>query len=181
MHRALKLIFVLTGSILSFGDVGRAQDVSREDAIKAAYLYNFGRYVEWPDSAFSAEKSPLVIGILGPSLVDQHLAAYTRDDKQVRGRPIRISRWLDASKIDTCHILLLSAQLDARQREQVVKAMNGKPVLLVSEGADAILSAGGIHFTVQQNRMKIQIAANQVRARGLKISSKLLQVAEIIE
>jgi hypothetical protein len=158
-----------------------AQDVSREDAIKAAYLYNFGRYVDWPTSAFSAENSPLVIGIVGPSLVDQHLMAYTKDDKQVRGRPIRIQRWTDAAKFEACHILLISAQLDARQRDLVVKATTGKPVLLVSEGAESILAAGGIHFMVQQNRMKIQIAANQVRARGLKISSKLLQVAEVIE
>jgi hypothetical protein len=156
-------------------------DDSRENTIKAAYLYNFGRYVEWPDSSFTATDSPLIIGIVGPSVIDQQLAAYTKDEKQVRGRPIRIVRWTEGSKPVPCHILLLSAQLDARQREEVLKATAAKPVLLVSEGTDTVLAAGGVHFVVQQNRMKIQIAANQVRARGLKISSKLLQVAEVVD
>jgi len=170
----------LLSALALTGSSALAQDVSREDAIKAAYLYNFGRYVDWPNSSFATEKSPLVIGIVGPSLVDQHLTAYTRDDKQVRGHPIRVIR-TDGGKLDACHILLLSAQLDAQQRALVVKAAEGKPILLVSEGADTVLHAGGIHFTVEQNKMTIQISANRVRDRGLKISSKLLQVAKVVD
>ncbi len=174
------VLFGLLGALALTGTSARAQDVSREDAIKAAYLYNFGRYVDWPNSSFATETSPLVIGIVGPSLVDQHLSAYTRDDKQVRGHPIRVIRWTNGGNIDACHILLLSAELDARQREVVVKAAEGKPILLVSEGTDTVLPAGGIHFTVEQNKMTIQISADRVRERGLKISSKLLQVAKVV-
>jgi hypothetical protein len=181
MSSVVKSILVTLCLTAALPSPAVAQDASREDAIKAAYLYNFGRYVDWPSTSFTADNSPLVIGIVGPSVIDQHLAAYTREDKQVRGRPIQIARSIDAKKMAGCHILLLSAQLDARQREEIVKATSGKPILLVSEGADSVLSAGGIHFTVQQNKMKIQIAAAQVRARGLKISSKLLQVAEVVD
>lgn len=163
-------------SLLLLATTAPGQEVSREPAIKAAYLYNFGKYVEWPKAVFDKQNSPLVIGIVGPSEVAKYLSVYTRADKRVQGRPVEVTQWADPKSVGSCHILFVSQLLDAGQRKAVVAAMDGKPVLLVSDQ-----DVGGVRFFVEQNRMRVQIAANQVRARGLKVSSKLLQIAQVVE
>ena len=158
-------------------DQAAGQDASRESELKAAYMYNFSRYIEWPEDAFASATAPFVIGIVGVSAVEPHLATVAAT-KTIRNRAIRSVRITQAEQAAGCHMVLIGTQADPKLQNDVLAAMAGKPILLVSEGPFSAVAHGGQHFVIQQNRLRVQTNSEQVRKRGLKISSKLLQVVE---
>lgn len=176
-HNLMAMV-ALTATLLLIGsERAWAQDASRESELKAAYMYNFSRYIEWPENAFSGEASPFVIGVVGASSVEPHLATVAAT-KTIRNRAIRSVRLQQAEEALGCHMVLIAAQADPKLRDEVLQAMAGKPILLVSEGTFSAVGHGGNHFVIQQNRLRVQTNSEEVRKRGLKISSKLLQVIE---
>lgn len=164
-------------AMLATTDHATGQDASRESELKAAYMYNFSRYIEWPEDAFANATAPFVIGIVGGSAVEPHLATVAAT-KTIRNRAIRSVRVTQAEQAAGCHMVLIGTQADPKLRDDVLAAMAGKPILLVSEGPFSAVAHGGQHFVIQQNRLRVQTNSEQVRKRGLKISSKLLQVVE---
>ena len=154
----------------------RAQDddetaASREHRIKAAYLYQFGRYIEWPANAFADSQSPFVIGVLegDPIIADlEQIAAI----KKIQDRPIHIQRFSSPDDVRACHIVFLSASSAAETQEAIVHRVAGPGVLLVGE-AEKLLDWGGmIRFVVEENKVRINIARKAARRQGLTISPK---------
>ena len=153
---------------------------SREYRIKAAYLYQFGRYIEWPAKAFADAQSPFVIGVMegDPIIADLEQIAEV---KKIQDRPIRIQRFASPDNVRACHILFLSASLAAETQEALVHRIAGPGVLLVGD-ADRLLDWGGaIRFVVEENKIRIHIARKAARRQGLTISAKLLQVAHVVD
>jgi len=150
--------------------------VSREYQIKAVFLYNFAQFTEWPESAFPSEKSPIVIGIVGPSPFGSALEETVRGET-VQGHPLAIEHYARAPDIKTCHILFVPQQ-EVRQTDEIVKSLKGKPVLTVAD-TDGAASAGAIvRFVVENNKVHFRINAEAARAANISLSSKLLRVAE---
>jgi hypothetical protein len=154
--------------------------VSREYEIKAAYLYNFGRYVEWPEAAFKDAKAPFVIGVLGPAPVDEHLTILTRT-KTLQDRPIQFVRHARVDDLKPCHILFISGQLEAEAQKQAAARFAGDPVLIVGEGDGFLVRGGSIEFRVVENKVRIRISLRSTQRSGMKPSAKLLQVAEVVD
>jgi len=157
--------------------------ISREYKIKAAYLYNFGRYVEWPAEAFGDAASPFVIGVLGTSPIspDLHLIAKV---KKLRDRPIRVRQFSDAEgveEVESCHIMFFPRGIEPERRVEVIRRCSGSPVLLVGEDDDFLHRGGMIDLVIEQNKVRVYIAPEAAQRAGLTISSKLLQVAEIVD
>jgi hypothetical protein len=179
---ALRLaLCLLAAAAATYGGFTSAQDeadISREYKLKAAFLYNFGNYVTWPDSAFAAADAPFVIGVLG----DSDAAPYVKrisEAKKLGGRTIVFQQYQKPDDIKSAHIVFLPAALDAATRAQAIRALAGKPVLLVGED-DGFLDAGGmISFSVQENSIKLYVALRPIHRENLKVSAKLLQFAEV--
>ena len=153
---------------------------SREYQIKAAYLYNFLRYIEWPADAFEDAASPFVVGTLGK--VDPTLArslAYYEKHKKVRGRAIKIRHFQSADKITGCHVVFLAKTLDSKTLKKVVQRLSGKPTLLVGETRTFLQQGGGISFYRVSTRIRFRLALKETQRKRLKPSAKLLQIAQV--
>ncbi len=152
--------------------------ISKEYQVKAAFLFNFAQFVEWPTNAFPTPQSPLVIGILGTDPFGLFLDELVRDEK-VNGHPLVIHRYRRVEECETCHILFISTS-EARQVDQILAKLKGRSLLTVAE-MDAFASRGGmIHFVTAQNKIRFRINVDATKAGQLTISSKLLKAAEIV-
>ena len=153
--------------------------INREYTIKAAYLYNFANYVEWPSSVSKRVKSPFVIGVVGPYPFGKHLDVIAAT-KKIDGRKIVIRRFKTLDDYTTCDILFIAGS-DPRKHPDLDKRLGKSPVLLVGESSTFAQRGGTISFFVQQNKVRFKINQQAAKRKGLKISSKLLQMAELVK
>jgi hypothetical protein len=182
LARSLVVLLALAGSIPATTLLAQEEEasISREYRIKAAYLYQFGRYVEWPDKAFSGPDAPFVIGVLGESPVIADLEQIARI-KKIQNRAVEIRRFASAADVRACNILFVPATLTAEAQAAVLRKVTGRNMLLVGDSADFLDGGGVVQFTTEENNIRIAIARKAADREGLKISAKLLQVARIVE
>jgi hypothetical protein len=154
--------------------------VNREYRIKAAYLYQFGRYVEWPAKAFADAKAPFVIGVMEGDPIGADLTQIAKI-KKIQDRPIKILRFSSPPDIRGCHIFFLSGSLAAEKQKDVIRRIAGMNTLTVGE-SDEFLNMGGIvRFVMEENNIRVQISRKAAEREGLSISAKLLQVARVLD
>ena len=170
------LCFVLPFLFFAFGNLSTKAQVSREYQIKAVFLYNFAQFTEWPASAFTEEKTPLVIGILGTDPFGQALEDTIKGEG-VRGHPLAIEHYRRAEDIKTCHILFIS-EAEARHTNEVVKSLKGKPILTVTDIDEPSTTDAAIRFAIENNKVHFRINRQAATAANLVFSSKLLRVAD---
>jgi YfiR/HmsC-like len=155
----------------------RAQDaVSKEYQIKAAYLYNFAKFVEWPAGSFTNAQSPLVIGVFGKNPFGDQLQAIAKDHK-IDGRCIVIKTVTTPAETATVNLLFLSAAEDNHLAE-VFAALRHASVLTVGESDKFVAVGGMIHFVREADKVRFQINNAAALRHGLKISAQLLKLAE---
>lgn len=145
-----------------------------ERSVKAAYIYRFLPYVEWPSSALAAG-APLVIGVLAADDVAQELEQIVRN-RTGDERPIVVRRLGAGDGATGVHVLYLGQDAITRA-PQVMKALHGRPVLTISD-ADEALERGFVIGLVQvDSRLRFEVNAEAAERGGLKLSSRLLTVA----
>ena len=151
---------------------------SSEAAVKAAFLYNFTKFVEWPGSAFPQPSAAFVVCAFADGAFRKELENILQNE-QVRGRPIAIA---PASLEDPrgCHIAYF-AQGDAERQGRILDALKRSPVLTVGEGRRFLEQGGLIAFMLENDRVRFAISRRAADAAGLSISSKLLRVAREFE
>ncbi len=155
-------------------------EINREYRIKAAYLYQFGRYVEWPSKTFPSPETPFVIGILDQDPIAADLDQIAQI-KKIQDRPIQIRRFSSASDIRACNILYFSSALEPEAQAEVIRRVAGKGILLVGD-TERFLNRGGVmQFILEDNKIRVMISRKAAEREGLKISSKLLQVARVVD
>jgi hypothetical protein len=154
-------------------------EISREYSIKAAYLYQFCRYVQWPATAFADSRSPLVIGILGQSPFGDALEEIART-KRVEGRPIVIRQFMSMTEYKPCQILFVTASAGPAQTTAAIEMAKKAPVFLVGEEPSFIQQGGVANFFLEENRIRFEVNAEAAQHKQLKISSKLLSLAKIV-
>jgi hypothetical protein len=154
-------------------------DINREYAIKAAYLYQFGRYVQWPSPAFAGDRAPLVIGVLGTDAFGGILDEIART-KQIDGRVIVVRRFATMAEYTPCHILFINATARAEDKEAAIRKLQGVPTLLVGEEPGFAEHGGMVNFFQDENKIRFEINTEIARQARLKISSKLLSLAKIV-
>ena len=153
---------------------------NREHQIKAAYIYQFGRYVHWPDATFPTPQSPLVIGVMEDDPIVPHLERIAVGRK-VQERPIRIRKFSSPSDIQPCHIVFLSPSVPLKDQVEVLRKMKRQGVLTVGDTPGFTERGGTIQFVIKDNNVIVHIARKTAEQEGLSISAKLLQVAHIVD
>jgi hypothetical protein len=171
-----RLVALLAATMLLAGSVGAAPS---EYQVKAVFLFNFSRFVEWPDSAFAGPGAPFVIGVFGYDPFGNQLEEATRGET-VNGRPLVIRRLRDAGEAGDCQILFMHRSEEARMGA-VLEALDHRSTLTVSDLDVAGQRGVMIALTTQDNRIRLRVNVNSARAARLTISSKLLRSAEIVE
>ncbi len=154
--------------------------INREYMIKSAYLYNFGRYVRWPAGSFQNAQSPLVIGVLGSNPFGNTLEIIA-GQKRVEGRRIVVQNFESIDQYTRCHILFIVRSVDEEELVEVIERLSNSHVLLVGESPSFTRLGGVISFFVEQNKVRFEISVEAAKREGLKISSKLLSLAKLVE
>jgi hypothetical protein len=149
-------------------------------AVKAVFLYSFGRYVEWPANVFSKASDPFVIGILGEDSFAGALDAIAKK-KTIQGRNIAIQRFatLEAYK-QPCHILFVSRSLTSDQQTALIAKMAGKPVFVVGETPGFAEKGGIADFIAEGDRIQVEINVEAARKAQLRMDAKLLSLAKLV-
>ena len=154
-----------------------AAQTSLENDVKAAFLYNFTKFVEWPPAPPSAEPFRLCV-LADPDFmraVDRTIA-----DESVDGRRLVRVEPQSVEEVRTCAMLYVGRrQLDRGGR--LLVAARDLPVLTVGEGPRFVQQGGAIGFVLEDNRVRFDISASAVQRSGLKVSSKLLRIARSVE
>jgi len=154
-------------------------EIDREYSIKGAFLYNFGRYVRWPATAFADDRAPFVIGVLGTDpfgAVLDEIASSAR----VVGRAVVAKRFATFADYSPCHILFISASTDVKIKAEALAKLQNKGVLLVSEEAGLVQQGAAVNFYIENNKVRFEINVETARQQQLKVSSKLLSLAKIV-
>jgi len=153
--------------------------VQRESAVKAAYLYRFAGFVEWPPAAQQRRPDdPLVIAVLGDDDVAADLEQVVAG-RTVEGRPVATRRLREGEPAQGVHVLLVGTMREARLRE-VVAAVGG-PVLVVTQQEGGLRAGGVLNFSSEGGRVRFSASLGSAAARGLKLSARLLAVAQAVE
>jgi YfiR/HmsC-like len=175
-----KTVFALRGLLLFCLYIGLsfkclAQQPPTEYQIKAAFLFNFAKFVEWPAEAFSDSNAPIVIGVLGKNVFGTDLENTIRD-KKVNNRIFKFKNFTSASEATNCQILFVSSS-EKDNFSKIVAGMHNTSILTVSE-TDGFIQAGGmVNFLIQDSKIRFQISDEAAKKAGLKVSSKLLSLA----
>ncbi len=154
------------------------QTIDREYKLKAAYLYKFATYIEWPERAFQDADSPFVIGVLGPDLVGGDLRKIAKV-KRIAGRRIEVRNYEQPQEIGQCHILFLPKGLADGKQRVAVKSLSGRHILFVGEDADFLKHGGVVDFVVRENRIQIHISQPAYEREELEVSAQLLRIAVV--
>jgi hypothetical protein len=181
--RALCLTVLLLVMGRSLESPAQQQDViDREPEIKAAYLYNFGRYVEWPATAPPAgDVGPpdFVIGVVGDTPVIAPLRTIAAT-KRVAGRAIVIRQFRAERDFRPCQELFVPAGQNPDLVAEILRKVRGTATLIVGDEEGFALKQGQIGFYTDENNMKFEINAAAAAKAGLRISSKLLSLGRIV-
>jgi len=157
---------------------GLAQDPETrvsERSVKAAFLYKFASYVQWP--GFEAKgDSPITIGVIGASDFARELAEITAN-RTVSNRPISVRRLMNADSFDGLDILFISRD-ERGHLPQLLSVARDKPILTVTESEGALSSGSIINFTLDQDRVRFEISLYAAERSQLKLNARLLAVAQ---
>lgn len=171
----LLLAALLVGSSIELSAQSRP---AAEHEVKAAYLYQFGRYVEWPADQ-GATGSSLLICVLGHDPFGLALDEIVKG-KVISTHPVVVKRILGPSELQDCRILFVSPSEDDRL-PAILKALGKKTVLTVGEGIQFTRRGGMVAFTSEDRKVRFVVNLAAVEAAKLRLSSQLLRLAVSVE
>ena len=176
VRRALVVLTFILAGTAPMASGGEADGPTKEFKVKAAFLFNFALFTEWPEDAFPSPKAPFCIGVLGKDPFGDILEE-TLKGKMVSGRPIEIRRFKDLKEYKPCHILFVG-ETGKDNLETLAKTLKSAGVLTVSDIQGFAEKTGILQFRIIDNRVRFEINLDAANRARLKISSKLLKVAE---
>ncbi len=146
-----------------------------EYRVKAAFLYKFGSYIEWPGESFARADSPVAIGVMGADTLAEELAQIVAG-RNVNGRPVRVRRLRPGDPIAGLHVLFIG-RADSGRLAEILAAAKGRALLTVTESEDGLELGSMINFVVVEDKVRFDIAPPTSESSNLKISARLLGVA----
>ena len=149
-----------------------------EYTMKAMFLYSFGRYIEWPETAFRNESEPFVIGIVGKDSFGGALDDIAAR-KTIQERQIAVRRFVSPAQYKPpCHILFVSRALPAKQQTALIRKTKGTAVFVVGETPGFAEIGGGANFVVEDNQVRFEINIATARQSQLRMDAKLLNLGK---
>lgn len=158
------------------GTLVAAQSVSAP-GLKAAYLFNFAQFVEWPADAVPAG-APLTVCIVDDGAVAGALE-QTVKGRTVVGHALTVIRLAPVATLPTCHVIYLGGS-DQKYSADLLKALNGRLVLTVSDAPRFARSGGMVELFLEGGRMRIAVNTDALQRGKVRLSSRVLQLATIV-
>jgi hypothetical protein len=149
-----------------------------EYQVKAAYLFNFLKFVEWPDDPAADPRGKWVIGFIGESPIGDELT-HLAEGKNVLGRDLQVKKFQAADNLRECNILFIS-ESEKKRLPPILGELRGSSVLTVADMDNFIGAGGMIQFVVEDARVRVAIDVGATSRARLKVSSKLLALARAV-
>lgn len=177
--RWLAFLASLGWLLLSAGLIpGAEAEVSKEYKLKAAFLYNFTKFIQWPGETFQDEKAPIVIGLFGQNPFGRELQIIV-DGRKVNGRGLVVKHVETAEAARTAHLVFVSEEASARFGE-VKRSLEGARILTVGESESFRAGGGIINFVLERDKLRFEINMDEADRAGLKISAELQKLAKTV-
>jgi hypothetical protein len=162
------------------GSLPAAEDASFEYKLKAGFLFNFAKFVQWPSKVLPAADSPITIGVFEDDPAAPVLQEVLAGDKRANGRPVTVKLLHTNSPPQGCHILFLGRSKKGASAE-VLAQTRAEPILTVGE-ADHFAEHGGIiNFVRKDESFRFEVNLQLAEQVGLKVSAKLASLATIVK
>jgi hypothetical protein len=173
----LRITFAIAmGALLAAGAAGQT---TGEYQVKAAFLFNFAKFVKWPAQAFTSPADPLVICVIGDSIVS-HVLESTIAGKEIDGRRLVVKTIPDVRQMGVCQILFVSGSEQPRV-PAILAGCKTRSVLTVGELEGFAAQGGMINLKVEDGKVRFEINITAATEQQLQISSKLLSLARIVK
>ncbi|HTQ78336.1 MAG TPA: YfiR family protein [Burkholderiales bacterium] len=167
----LRLAAMLAGLVLTATCWAQATEYQ----VKAAFLYKFGGYVEWPADALGGAGAPFTVGVMGAEELAAELSQIT-SGRSTSGHPISVRSLRPGDPLEGLQVLFVGRD-DAAHLPQILDALHGRPVLVVTESDDGLPDGSMINFVLVDDKVRFDIAPASAEHGNLRISSRLLAVA----
>lgn len=161
------------------GSAAGASSVALERSVKAAFLYKFLGYTEFPPGSFADAAAPLAIGVIG---ADELAAELNRivAGRTVMARPVVVRTFRDGDTPSGVHLLFIGGADGGRVRS-VLRAVKDAPLLSVSEADNGLLYGSVINFKIVDERVRFDVSLDAAERSSVKLSSRLLTVANHVQ
>lgn len=167
---------VLLAACLPAAAPGRAQETASEQELKAAYLYNFAKFVEWPEGTFESPASPLNVCVFGEDPFGRTLDGLIQGEK-ADGHSLAALRPDRIAELRSCHVLFVSSSERGRLGE-ILASVRDKNVLTVGEGEEFLRRGGMIAFVREKSKVRFIIEKEAVGQAAFKVSSRLMALGD---
>lgn len=158
---------------------GASPPATKEYQVKAAFLFQFMQFVEWPESAFGDAALPVCIGVLGPDPFGSALDEITRNEK-AWNRSIVVRRSRHAPDLKDCQLVFVS-RAEMPRAADVLEVFSERPILTVGDTPGFAHLGGIINFYLEGQKVRFEINAREAKLAGLRISSQLLGLGRAVE
>lgn len=148
-----------------------------EYQVKAAFLYQFIKFIEWPPQTFSTGHDKVIIGVLGEGPMQGALAAVR--GKTAKGRTVAIERYKTVADLDYCHVLFISSSMD-EQLPTILKRMKGWSALTVGDVEGSARRGAMINFITVEDTIRFEVNVGAAKRANLRIGSELLGLAQAV-
>ncbi|SRR5258708_370415 len=178
MKRRRCLRLLLWCAALATGVVAapaHAQREAPESSVKAAFLYKFANYIEWPPNAFAAPSAPLVIGVAGAEEIATDLERIT-PGRNVAGRAVVVRRVRGGDALRGLHVLFIGRNEAAMAA--LIRAAREQAILTVTESDTGLDKGSAINFVTAGERVGFEVSLDAAEKSGHRISSRMLAVAK---
>lgn len=150
-----------------------------EYQLKAAYIYNFAKFVDWPPQAFDNPMQPLLFCVLGQSALSDPLRDALAG-KVVDQRSLSFRLLTDAKQAGRCHVLFISAS-DKKHLRQTLDEIKSLPILTAGDADDFTSEGGIVRFVLEEGRVRLEFNLDAADSAKLRISSKLLSLGKTLK
>jgi len=181
MHCRWTAIFALVAlavSVLAAAEKAVETPPLSEYQVKALFLFNFAKYVDWPADAFQNDGTPIVIGLVGQDSFGDSFQKITAG-RSINGRQVVIKHVDNAEEYKTCQILFVSAS-EKDRLAPILDAVKDSAVLTVGESDGFLSEEGIINLTKKANKVRLEINLKAAQKARLQLSSRLLTVADVV-
>ncbi len=175
----LRGALALVALVLSLPGASAETAPSKEYLVKAAFIFNFTQFVEWPQEAFPDADAPIRIGILGDDPFGEAMEDTVRGET-VRHRRLEVERARHVEDLKDCHLLFI-ARSEKSHAAEILASLGNAPVLTVSDFEDFAERGGVIGFYRDGQRIRFRINPDAAVQRGLKVNSQLLSLGKIVK
>lgn len=150
-----------------------------EYTVKAAFLFHFAQFVQWPEGALPEANSPLVYCTIGEDPFQGALETSFKG-KVIGTHPLQVRHLKEASEAQGCHVVFIGKAMKRKRIPEELASLKRNPVLTVGESNQFVEDSGMIGFRVAENKIRFDINLEAAESAGLKISARLLTLAKTV-